>query len=147
MEPSLGSLVEGVPCNSWLGLKVVEATATCAEMVLPVGPDQLNHVGTVQGAAQYALAESTAGLLLLAAFPDLSPDVIILATAAQVVYRRPAVGDLRGRATLTEEEASQVRQDLTDAPKTRVWVPIEIYDSHDQVVMTVRMEWLLRRVA
>lgn len=145
-EAELGELVEQVPFNSWIGLKAGKTSSTCAEMVLSVGPQHLNHVGTVQGAAQYALAESTSGLILLGAFPDLAREVILLSTAAEVVYRRPAVGDLRARATLSPEEAARVRQDLSGSPKTRVRVPVEVLDSHNEVVMTVSVEWLLRRV-
>lgn len=145
-ESALGELVERVPFNSWIGLKAGKTSSTSAEMVLSVGPQHLNHVGTVQGAAQYALAESTSGLILLGAFPDLAREAILLSTAAQVAYRRPAVGDLRARATLSPEEAARVRQDLSVSPKTRVWVPVEVLDSHGEVVMTVHVEWLLRRV-
>ena len=146
LEASLGKLVEEVPFNSWLGLKAGTTTPTHAEMTLEVGPQHLNHVGTVQGAAQYALAESTSGLMLLGAFPDLAHEAIILSTAAQVSYRRQAIGNLRARATLAVEEADRIRRDLAMGPKTRVWVPVEVFDSDGQVVMNVKMEWLLRRI-
>lgn len=146
LETSLGKLVEDVPFNTWIGLKAKTTTSTHAEMTLKVGPQHLNHVGTVQGAAQYALAESTSGLMLLSAFPDLAHEAIILSTAAQVSYRRQAIGDLRARATLAEEEAARIRADLCAGPKTRVWVPVEVFDSDGQVVMSVKVEWLLRRI-
>lgn len=137
-------LIEGVPFNRVLGVRVAAVTDERAEVALPDAPERLNHVGTVHAAVIFGLGEATSGAMVLAAFGDLQASgVIPLAAEATIRYRRPSSGELRGTATLPREGQARIREEVRQTGRARFTVPVQIMDAAGVVTAELEVSWAL----
>jgi acyl-coenzyme A thioesterase PaaI-like protein len=137
-------MTQAVPFNRVLGLQFVAVGTERAEVVLPEAPERLNHVGTIHAAAQFGLGEAASGAMVMAAFADLQGQGYVpLAASAQIAYRKPAKGDLRGVASLTTAEQARVRADVETNGKTRFTVPVQLLNTQGVVTTEITVEWAL----
>ena len=139
-------ITQAVPFNRVLGVHVVATEPERAEVVLPAAPERLNHVGTVHAAVQFGLGEAASGTMVVSAFADVQADGFVpLAAQAKIAYRRAASGDLRGVASLSQDEQERVRKALRAAGKARFTVPVQILDSVGAITTEMEVEWALVR--
>lgn len=137
-------LVDGVPFNHMVGLRVLAADDTTVEMESAERLDLLNHVGTMHAAAQFGLGEASAGALIVAALGDLvAKGAVPLLAEATIAYRKPAGGTLRAHASLDAAERERVRADFTAAGKARVAVAIRVTDAAGTETTTLETSWAL----
>lgn len=137
-------LVDGVPFNHMVGLRVVAADDASVEMELAERPDLLNHVGTMHAAAQFGLGEASAGALIVAALGDLvAAGAIPLLAEATIAYRKPAGGTLRAHASLDGATRERVHAEFTAAGKARVAVAIRLTDAGGAETTTLETSWAL----
>jgi acyl-coenzyme A thioesterase PaaI-like protein len=137
-------MTQAVPFNRVLELQFVGVEAERAEVVMPEAPERLNHVGTVHAAAQYGLGEAASGAMVMGAFADLQGQGYIpLAASAQIAYRKPSKGDLRGVATLSTAEQARIRTDVETNGKARFSVPVQLLDAQSVVTTEITVEWAL----
>lgn len=137
-------VMDAVPFNRVLGVRVEAVEPERVSVSLPESPDRLNHVGTVHAAAQFGLGEATAGVMVIAAFNDLqAAGYAPLAVSAQIAYRKPARGDLRGEATLSAEEQARVRNAIAGGERPRFTVPVRLFDREGVMTTEMSVEWAL----
>ena len=137
-------MTQAVPFNRVLALQFVAIEPERAEVVLPEAPERLNHVGTIHAAAQFGLGEAASGAMVMGAFADLQGQGYIpLAAGAQIAYRKPAKGDLRGVATLSTTEQARVRADIETNGKARFSVPVQLLDAQGVMTTEITVEWAL----
>ncbi|HEY7019475.1 MAG TPA: YiiD C-terminal domain-containing protein [Ktedonobacterales bacterium] len=144
LETVSAIMTQAVPFNRVLGLEFIAVEAERAEVVLPEAPERLNHVGTIHAAAQFGLGEAASGAMVMAAFADLQGEGYIpLAASAQIAYRKPSKGDLRGVATLSIAEQERVRAEVQTNGKARFSVPVQLLDAQGVVTTEITVEWAL----
>jgi acyl-coenzyme A thioesterase PaaI-like protein len=137
-------MTQAVPFNRVLDLQFVAVEPERAEVVLLEAPERLNHVGTIHAAAQFGLGEAASGAMVMAAFSDLQGQGYVpLAASAQIAYRKPSKGDLRGVATLSTTEQARVRADVETNSKARFSVPVQLLDAQGVVTTEITVEWAL----
>ncbi len=139
-------MLDAVPFNRVLGVRVVAVEAESVEVELPARPELLNHVGTMHAAAQFGLGESASGAMSVAAFGDLlAGGAVPLLAEARITYHRPASGTLRARATLARDEQQRIRADFAAAGKARYEMPVQLTDAGGTVTTTLQVNWVLLR--
>jgi acyl-coenzyme A thioesterase PaaI-like protein len=137
-------MTQAVPFNRVLDLQFVAVEPELAEVVLAEAPERLNHVGTIHAAAQFGLGEAASGAMVMGAFADLQGQGYVqLAASAQIAYRKPSKGDLRGVATLSTAEQARVRADVETNGKARFSVPVQLLDAQGVVTTEITVEWAL----
>ena len=137
-------ITQGVPFNRVLGVRVVAVEPERADVAIPEAPELLNHVGTVHAAVEFALGDVASGTLVVSAFSDVQAQGYVpLVASARIAYLKPAKGELRGVAALSQEAQRLVRAELESNGKARFSVPIEIRDAAGTLVAEVVFEWAL----
>jgi uncharacterized protein (TIGR00369 family) len=141
-------LTESVPFSKVLGVEVISIDSGEALALLPESPERLNHVGTVHEVAQFGLAETTSGALLISTFDDLASEGFVpVAADVAIHYRRPARGDLRGTARLGEEEQLRIRSDVAQTSRARVPMVVVLSDADGNVTTECEVTWVLLKPA
>ncbi len=137
-------MMDAVPFNRVLGVRVETVEPERVTVLLPESPERLNHVGTVHAAAQFGLAEATAGAMCVAAFADLQQRGFApVVTDASVSYRKPARGEMRGEATLSAEEQARVRGEIAAGGRPRFTIAVRLTDQQETLTTELRFEWVL----
>jgi uncharacterized protein (TIGR00369 family) len=141
-------LTESVPFSRVLGVQVMSVGSGQALALLSESPERLNHVGTVHAVAQFGLAETTSGALLVSTFDDLAAEGFVpVAADVAIHYRRPARGDLRGTARLSEEEQARIRSDVAQTGRARVPMAVALTDADGNVTTECEVTWVLLKPA
>lgn len=144
LEAVQAIMLGAVPFNRVLGIRVEAVAPERVEVLLPEAPERLNHVGTVHAATQFGLGEAASGSMMLAAFGDLQADgAVPLAAEATIRYRKPSRGDLRGVATLAQDEQARVRGEIEASGKGRCTVHVQLIDAGGTVTTEMSVEWVL----
>jgi uncharacterized protein (TIGR00369 family) len=137
-------MTQAVPFNRVLGVQFIAVEDERAEVMMPEAPERLNHVGTIHAAAQFGLGEAASGAMVMAAFAELQGEGYIpLAASAQITYRKPSRGDLRGVASLTTDEQARARAEVETNGKARFSVPVQLLDAQGVVTTEIIVEWAL----
>jgi uncharacterized protein (TIGR00369 family) len=141
-------LTESVPFSRVLGVQVLSIGSGEALALLPESPERLNHVGTVHAVAQFGLAETTSGALLVSTFDDLAAKGFVpVAAEVAIHYRRPARGDLQGTAHLSGEEQQRIRSAVVETGRARVPMAVAITDADGNVTTECEVTWVLLKPA
>jgi acyl-coenzyme A thioesterase PaaI-like protein len=137
-------VMDAVPFNRVLGVRVEQVEPESVTLTLPEAPERLNHVGTMHAAAQFGLGEATAGTMTLVAFSDLQRQGYApVVTDATVSYRKPASGELRGVATLSAEEQAHIRNEIAEGRRPRFTIAVQLFNQRGAVTTELRFEWVL----
>ncbi len=144
LEAIKAIMVNAIPFNQFLDVRIVAVADEEATVVLPDAPEHLNHVGTVHAAAQFGLGEAASGTMLLTAFADLQANgVIPLAADALIRYRKAARGELRAVATLAIEGRDRIREEVRDTGRARFTIPVKIFDAAGVETTELEVSWAL----
>ncbi len=130
----IADFIEGIPGNALLGLRVTQMADGRGEVVLPFRDDLVNHVGTVHAVALFGIADACSGAALFAGLDDLVASVSPIARGGEITYRRPALGDITGRAEVTPEEMATIRSQLETDKVSRPDVLVTMTNTEKQVV-------------
>jgi thioesterase domain-containing protein len=137
-------MVQHVPFNQLLGIRVEAVRSDGVEVALPERPNLLNHVGTLHATAQFGLAEAASGSMIVSAFADLlQADFVPLAVEATVKYRRPAQGPLQATVSLTQEQQSAIRTRLAQSGRVRIPLTVRVSTSQNITVMELEITWMV----
>ena len=110
-EAEIEALLHRVcPLYAHIGLGVERAHDGIYRCRLPMTPANINHLGTVHAALQWALGEVLGGLAVLSIFPPARFAMLYAAvTWAEVAFVRPARGALLAEARLATADQDRVR--------------------------------------
>jgi acyl-coenzyme A thioesterase PaaI-like protein len=132
--------VTELPFNSFLGLE------SCRDgellLRLPAGDQYLNHLGTVHASALLSLAEAAGGECLLQHFGT-SDGVVPVVRRLEAKFRKPANGVVGAKASLSEEQVTQLKGNLAAKGRAVVTVQVELYDMADSHVLSATVEWFV----
>ncbi|WP_139490950.1 YiiD C-terminal domain-containing protein [Brevibacillus dissolubilis] len=103
------------PFSQTIGAEVIAAEKGAVQVRLPHREANHNHVKTIHAGAQFTLAESAAGAVMMATFPDLISvpnKVTLLVTHSSIDYKAPGIGDLDAFATIPADLEEEIRNTL-----------------------------------
>jgi acyl-coenzyme A thioesterase PaaI-like protein len=140
----LKELIERLPFNELVGIKVLVAEPTRGKCKLPFREGLGNHVNTMHAGAQFSLIEAASGAALMASFADMLEDVVPLASGAEVAYRAPALGDCTAEATVDQEDIDRVREELKTNKRAKISVRVSLADSQGTISTEATVMWHLR---
>lgn len=133
-----------VPFAKTLGVQFEEIGPERVVVSMPYVRERTNHVATVHAAAEFGLGESAAGTLVFMVFRDLAAQGYVpVVASASIAYKRPAPGDLRAEATLSQAEQARVRDEVASAGKARVSLPVTITNAGGAVACEMQTEWAI----
>lgn len=105
-----------------------------------------NHVGTMHGAAQFALAETQSGFYLESIFPQYKGKFIPLLRSSSVKYKNPATTELYGTATASKESLEKFEAQFLKKGRASISVSVELRDSNDVLTMTGEFAWFIQKI-
>ena len=110
MEREIQELLYRVcPLYAHMGLSVEHARDGLYRCRVPLSPENINHLGTVHAALQWALAEVLGGLAVLSIFPpERFASLYAAVTWAESEFVKPARGALIAESRLDTAEQDRV---------------------------------------
>lgn len=98
------------PLYAHMGLSVEHARDGLYRCRVPLTPENINHLGTVHAALQWALAEVLGGLAILSIFPPARfASLYAAVTWAESEFVRPARGALIAESRLDSAQQDRIR--------------------------------------
>ncbi len=139
--------IEQVPFNKLLGIKKCDNCKEC-QVVLPKSQHYANHLNTVHASAQFALAEAASGECLFQRFREFAQKetLIPVIRKTELKFRKPAIGEIRAKASITDEVANQTIASIEKRGRAIIPVDVDITDSNDNQTMTATYEWFVQKV-
>jgi acyl-coenzyme A thioesterase PaaI-like protein len=131
-----------LPLNRALGL--VEAPTDAAHLLeMPFAEIHRNHLGTMHAVAQFGLAEAASAEFLLRRFPNLAEGVIPVMRQVAVKYRRPGQGRLLAFATMEEDQAKSLADNLTRHGRVLADVAVTLKDEAGHTTFQGTYTWFI----
>ncbi|MBN6041855.1 DUF4442 domain-containing protein [Amycolatopsis sp. 195334CR] len=141
-------LLEPIPANKTLGLRVLRAADGAAEVTAGPAPGFANVIGSMHSSGLVALLDAAGLAAVIAAARDEAEfdGVVPLGFAAEVRFLAPARGKLVAGCALGESATELVRT-LFDgtAAKIRLATTAEITDEQGTAVCSGEFRWSVRR--
>ncbi len=142
-----GMLREGiekaVPFNVHNDVSVGAIDYGRGEASLPDAPHLHNHLGTVHGAALFAVGEAAAGAALLSTFAKYLSQLRLNAQAAEITYLRWARGVITARSVLAADVEDLLGQ-LRERGRAELRVDAVLFDEDDAKVAKMTLQFQLR---
>jgi uncharacterized protein (TIGR00369 family) len=138
-------LIENIPLNQTMGIRVLEVREGAAVASMPERPEYSNHIGTPHAAAIFALAEAASGACVGGSFLAQMGSITPLAKEGTIRYRKIARGGLRASATLAQPMRDvQAALDASEKGiETRVLV--ELSDEQGELTTELEVTWYLKK--
>ena len=123
------------------GLKAEVLEPGRVRLRMPLAGNQ-NHIGSMYAGALFTLAEIPGGALFLTSF-DAQRFYPIVKEMNQR-FRRPATGDIRVEASLSEAQIEQLQKQATEHGKAEYVLELQLTDDSGEVVAQSRGLYQLR---
>lgn len=145
-EAEIQALLHQVcPLYAHIGLSVEQARDGVYRCRVPLTPANINHLGTVHAALQWALAEVVGGLAILSIFPPARFAKLYAAvTWAEVDFVKPARGALVAEAHMAEDEQHRVRAVVDGGDEGRFGLDVAVQLEDGSVVARLRAKYIVR---
>jgi acyl-coenzyme A thioesterase PaaI-like protein len=133
--------LEQIPYTLEMGIVIERASSGEVEMTLPDATANQNMVGIVHAGALYTFGETVAGI---AAGIDLLDKAFPLARKAEIRYRRPASGAIRGRARVAAVDSERVMAELARDGRSELVVTVMLSDADGKTVAEMDVDYAFR---
>jgi hypothetical protein len=135
--------VLNVPFNHFIGISRSEVTGL---LELDDRPSYLNHLGTVQAAAQLALAEAATGDHLIRLFPELVGAAMPVVRNVEAKFRNPLRGKVTSRTSTEENDVEAFRRSIATKGRAFIAVHADVVDSAGAVGLSSSFEWFIQKL-
>lgn len=147
VEAQIQALLHQVcPLYEHIGLSVEHARDGVYRCRVPLTPANVNHLGTVHAALQWALGEVSGGLAVLSIFPPARfAQLYAAVTWVECEFVRPARGALIAEARMSGAEHDRVREavDAGEEGRFGLEITVRLEESRD-VVAHLRAKYIVR---
>jgi thioesterase domain-containing protein len=123
------------------GLKAEVLEPGHVRLRMPLAGNQ-NHIGSMYAGALFTLAEIPGGALFLTSFD--AQRFYPIVKEMNLRFRRPATGDIRVEASLTDEEIQRLQKQATEEGKAEYVLQLQLTDDSGEVVAESRGLYQLR---
>jgi acyl-coenzyme A thioesterase PaaI-like protein len=141
-------LLEPVPANRLVGLRVIQARDGSGEVVLELASPVSNVIGTMHSSGLITLADAAglAAIISTIGEPAQFAGVVPLGAAADLQFKMPGRGRLSARCTLDDSTIVSARSFFeSDAERIHLRTSASIFDATEGLVCVGRFHWSLRR--
>ncbi len=126
---------------------VVQSPGDKNTLQLPADETNRNHLEMVHAAAQYTLAETASGNLLLSHFPELADTVIPLLRRSEVVYKKPAIGSLTAHPSVSDAAILKFRSRFEKKGRAVISVEVKLKNSQGEITCSCSFDWFIQAKA
>jgi len=146
MERDIQELLYRVcPLYAHMGLSVDHAREGLYRCRVPLTPENINHLGTVHAALQWALAEVLGGLAVLSIFPpERFASLYAAVTWAESEFVKPARGALIAESRLDTAEQDRVRAAVNRGDEGGFGLQTTVSLEDGTVVAKLRARYIVR---
>jgi acyl-coenzyme A thioesterase PaaI-like protein len=130
-----------IPFTRELGLSLDRAAAGEVQMTLPDGDANRNLAGTVHAGLLFTFAETLAGV---AAGLETLEQAFPFARRAEIRYKRPARGAVRGSARVEPDEIHRVLDELERNGRSELTVRAQLAGDDGEIVAEVDIDYAFR---
>ena len=123
------------------GLKAEVLEPGRVRLRMPLAGNQ-NHIGSMYAGALFTLAEIPGGALFLTSFD--AQRFYPIVKEMNLRFRRPATGDIRVEANLSETQIEQLQKQATEHGKAEYVLELQLTDDSGEVVAQSRGLYQLR---
>ncbi len=138
---TMAATLAKIPYTRELGFAIDRAAGGEVLMTLPGGEITRNLAGTVHAGALYTFGETVAGV---AAGLETLDQAFPLARRAQIRYRRPARGAVRGEARVEPGEIERVLRELARDGRSELTVHVELAGADGETVAEMEVDYAFR---
>ncbi|MDH5360433.1 MAG: DUF4442 domain-containing protein [Gammaproteobacteria bacterium] len=131
-----------IPFAKTLGMELNSDGA----LELPFSERIHNHLQTIHASAQFALAETASGAVLLQRFPELEGKLIPVLRDAQIKFRKPAQQNVTAYPSLNEDEVEKFRQQFSAKGRALIPVNVEVKDADGTVTCSATYTWFMQAI-
>jgi uncharacterized protein (TIGR00369 family) len=140
---SMGRVLARIPYTRDLGLVIEQVKDGEVWMMLPDHRATQNLAGTVHAGALFTFGETVAGVAaglqtLDRAFP--------FARRAEIRYRRPAQGSVRGRAGVAAAEVARIVEEIERDGRSELSVSAVLETADGETIAEVEVEYAFRPI-
>ncbi|MCP4039122.1 MAG: PaaI family thioesterase [bacterium] len=133
--------LDKIPYTNELGITLDRVDDGAVQMTLPDAASNRNLAGTVHAGLLFTFGETLAGVAagmqtLERAFP--------FARGAQIAYRRPARGAVRGVARVSQQDIDRILDELDREGRSELEVRAELAGEDGEVVAEVNVDYAFR---
>ncbi len=132
-----------LPLYAYIGL-TVESCVNVFECSVPLNEHNRNHFGGMHAAVLWAAAEVLGGIVYFAHQAEFG-DCWGAAQEVSISFLKPAMTDVRARASFDEVQAAQVKAQMDARGKAGFVLDIELLDAVNTVVAKARGKYYFRR--
>ncbi|WP_071870885.1 YiiD C-terminal domain-containing protein [Atopomonas hussainii] len=126
-----------------MGLKAEVLERGHVELLAPAAGNQ-NHIGSMYAGALFTLAEIPGGALFLTSFNTQRFYPVL--KGMNVDFKRPALGDIRVTASLSDAEIQRIEQQAETEGKAPYTLTLELKDAQGAVVAISQGQYQLRQI-
>lgn len=126
-----------------MGLKAEVLERGHVELLAPAAGNQ-NHIGSMYAGALFTLAEIPGGALFLTSFNTQRFYPVL--KGMNVDFKRPALGDIRVSASLSDAEIQRIEQQAETEGKAPYTLTLELKDAQGAVVAISQGQYQLRQI-
>lgn len=116
------------------------------ELQLHYTDSVLNHLQTIHASAQFTLAETASGELLLNLFPELADRVIPILRDACIKYKKPATKNIIAYPSIHQDNADKFKQQFNNKGRGSITVNVTLKDSDDTLVCSAEFNWFVQEI-
>jgi acyl-coenzyme A thioesterase PaaI-like protein len=141
-------MLEAVPANATLGLRVTHAVDGVGEVGMDTRPELGNVIGSLHSSGLVALVDAAclAAVISTADHPAQLDGVLPLGATAQLTFRAPARGALLGRCRLLADDLEPLRAVYSARVSgVRLTTTADILDPVGVAVCRGSFEWSIKR--
>jgi len=113
-------------------------------LTLPFQTTVHNHLQTMHASAQFTLAETASGQLLLTLFPELEGKVLPVLRSSEVKFKKPATQELFAHATVSDEARLRFHKQLETKKRANITVDVSLEDKDGTVTCTGSFDWFVQ---
>ena len=98
----------------------------------------------MHASAQFTLAETASGALLLKTFPELEGKVAPLLRSSEIKYKKAASQELTAFASISEEDRLSFTEQFGKKNRASISVTVNLKDSSDELTCSATFNWFVQ---
>jgi acyl-coenzyme A thioesterase PaaI-like protein len=110
---------------------------------MPFTRQTQNHFASAHAGAQFLLAESASGYLLLTHFPDLLGKVNPILRKSAITFVKQSQSELTARVKVSEQDLDKFLSSLLKRGRAVIELNVEVIDQQQDVTCTGTFKWLV----
>lgn len=131
-----------IPFVKTVGLHRTEDGSLSLEMAHSIS----NHLNTMHASAQFTLAETASGEILIESFPELEGKVVPVLRDSKIKFKRPADTAVTAQASISQEASDTLLEQLNRRGRGSIEIHVELKDTAGKVTCSGSFNWYIQSI-